>query len=163
MTVPAPLSPRALYGVMISTAVAVVVVVVLWVYPGVLVPRPNCPSHFEASGRDYCAETVSVWPRVSGPGGPAIGCQVGVHFQGDLFAFVLDSNGSVDSLATLGGWLTNPTNNCTTFVLYGDPLGPPSVNWTSSDGSAAIVWSAPYLVNHDGTVVANVTIGVYLG
>jgi len=68
-----------------------------------------------------------------------------VEFQGATFALIV-VGGEDSGSPGLGGWVTLPNNETYHFGILGDPLGPPSVNWTPPDHSVIVEWNAPFLI-----------------
>jgi hypothetical protein len=112
------------------------------------------------NGRTYCAEVVTVGGPCSSPG---LFCRLpppGFAFQG--VNFQLEAyNGSGSNI--VGGSVTEANNTSYRVSLIGDPLGPPSVNWTSPDQAIFVEWRAPFgTMGRNDTFTANVTCGVSL-
>ena len=145
-------------------AVAVLAIVVAWVYPGYFASTPGtplCPAHPTAFGRVYCAQIVSL-ERYSG--GAILSCgSGGFVFQGVTFGLDFFFDGTPGDLAYVSGWINSSTVPCVAMALVGNPLGPSSVNWSGPDHSVYLLWHAPFASYVDGTYVANVSCGVYLG
>ncbi|MGD0588353.1 MAG: hypothetical protein ABSA63_06120 [Thermoplasmata archaeon] len=152
------MAPRALTIVFAATAVAIVVILVLWAYPGFLSTTTSCPVQTTADGRAYCAESVTVGQCLSVYGCP--GTIPGIVFHGVQFQLRL---GGSSGLAYLGGWITEGNSTPYQFSLTGDALGSPSVNWTSTDHVVLVKMDAPYAtIDSSGQLIANVTCGVAL-
>ncbi|MGD0588442.1 MAG: hypothetical protein ABSA63_06595 [Thermoplasmata archaeon] len=153
------MAPRALTTVFAATAVAIVVILVLWVYPGFLSTTTSCPVQTTADGRAYCAETVTVGQCASPYA--CIEPPPGFVFHGVKFQLRL---GGSSGLAYLGGWITEGNSTSYQFSLTGDYLGAPSVNWTTPDHVALVEMQTPYaFIGSEGQLEANVTCGVSLG
>jgi hypothetical protein len=152
------MEPRALTAVFVATAVAIVVILILWVYPGYLSTRPNCPIDATSGGRTYCAESVPLVGNCQGPGfcpAPAT-----FTFQEVSFFLVL-INGSAGPVVR--GDVGESNSTFYPVYLPGNPTGPPTANWTSPDHVILIEWQAPFaIVRTDGELTANVTCGVAL-
>jgi hypothetical protein len=136
----------------------IVVIFALGVFPGYLSGAGACPVHTTVNGRAFCAEVVTVGQ----PCLAAYGCAAlpppGFAFQGVKFQLVA-FNESDSNL--VDGWVTEANNTSYRFGLLGDPLGPPSVNWTSPDEAVFVEWRAPFgTIGSDGRFIANVTCGV---
>ncbi len=149
--------PRALAVVFPVTAVAIVVIVSLWVFPGYL--ATTCPTHATLGVRTYCAESVTLVERVPCFGGlycsdhrPSFSFH-GVEFQ----LLLLNFSGAY----AVSGSVTEANNTSYAVYLLGDPLGPPSVNWSSPDQVVLVDWRAPYgTLGSDHVLQTNVTCGV---
>jgi hypothetical protein len=150
---------RATTAAFATTAVAVVAILVLWVFPGYLSVPSNCPIHTSVSGRDYCAEAVTL-EQCTGPFCPALPFP-GFEFHEVTFDLSL---GGFSGAATVTGWVTELNSTRYPVYLLGDNFGPPFVNWTSPDHAVLIEWQAPFTTHENGTVlnIANVTCGVMI-
>jgi len=149
---------HALTVILAATAVATVVILTLWVYPGYLSTSPNCPIHTSVDGRAYCAESVTVGQCVGPQGCPPTPPTVVFH----SVIFQIELGGS-SGLADLNGRVTEGNSTSYQFHLVGDYLGAPSVNWTSPDHAVLVEMQAPYaVVGSNGQLTANVTCGVLL-
>lgn len=152
-------APRATVSIFTGTAIAVVLILVLWVVPGFLVGVPNCPVHANQADRSFCAEVVQVGPGRCAVEGP---CPVptALVFQGVLFQMQL---ANVSGTPYLYGFVNESNGETHNFGLVGNPLGPPYLNWTSPDDTVLIAWHAPFpTTESDGLLNATVTCGVYL-
>jgi len=154
------MKPRALTAAFAATAVAIVVILVLWVYPGILATHPNCPSHTTYAGRPYCSEITPLqqWCPNGGVNCPAFP-PPGFTFQAVLFrlALVNASGGPV-----VDGWTTESNNTAFQFSLRGNSVGLPSA-WTSPDHEVLVLWLPPFATaGQNGVLYANVTCGVSL-
>jgi hypothetical protein len=79
-------------------------------------------------------------------------------FQGVNFQLVTYNESGSN---VVSGSVTEANNTSYRFSLIGDPLGPPSVNWTSPDGAVFVGWQAPFgTIGSNDTFTANVTCGV---
>jgi hypothetical protein len=142
-------------------AAVVVVVLILWVYPGYLAEHSQCPTQVDYGTRAYCAELVTVDQRVPCADGRDCPASQTYAFQGVNFSFTLYNSSYAPELF---GWVGEPTGANFSFRLLGSPTGPLSVNWTSTDLAVLVQWNAPFVTtNASGLVVATVICGVYLG
>jgi hypothetical protein len=144
-----------------ALAAAVVVILVLWVYPGYLAPSRVCPMSLTAHHRTYCAESVALEPTARGAA--EFICSGGFDFQGVQFELDFSWDGTLGDVAGVGGWINSSHLGCVEARLFGDPLGPRSVNWTSTDGSVYLQWNQPFESLVGGTYVATILCGVYVG
>jgi len=164
----------AIRAVFWSTAVAIVVIVALWVFPGFLAGGSQCPVPLSQGPRPFCAETVTLVGQNCTSGnlyGPVCPRPTEFTFQGvwfqvfpmlgnqsvgpDVYGYVNESGGPVYTVGMPGELI---------FALHADPLGPSSINWTSQDGNVTIEWQAPFVtVGADSVLRANLTFGVYFG
>ncbi|MGD0588347.1 MAG: hypothetical protein ABSA63_06090 [Thermoplasmata archaeon] len=156
------MAPRALTVTFAVTAIAIVVILFLWVYPGYLATPTNCPSHVTLSGHAYCAETVTLGQSEACPGPQ--GCSIcptsNFSFQGALFQWQLTNTSSG---ALLQGCASYGNTTGWHFLLSADPLSSFPLNWTSKDHALAILWQPPFAhTDVDGLLQANVTFGVAL-
>jgi hypothetical protein len=157
------LGPRAWHALAYgATAIALATIVVLWVVPGywatACVPVTS-------DGRAYCGVSVTLVqpPPCSSPYCPSLPVAAPVDVPVGPMVFHLYFGGGSDGVGLIHGTLSGSAREPVPFSLLGDPLGPPSVNWTSPGGAAIIVWSAPFLTNtSDGGFSATVTCGVTL-
>jgi hypothetical protein len=152
--------PRGKNLTLVAVAVGVVVPLALFVYPGYLSGGSACPTFTTVRDHGYCAESAVV-PQYQCPGAFCGSCpSYGLMFQGAEFQLALGVSPGSDSLT---GCVTEPNSTLYHFGLSGNPLGPPSVNWTSPDHAVMVEWRAPYAnVGSDGQATANVTFGVSL-
>ena len=141
-------------------AVAIVAMLVLWVYPGILNSAMRCPTPIAVGTATYCSETISVLRFPGGPGSGPLGCLNTTVFRGVGFAMDLYAGAQPGGLATIQGWVSTLNHTCQEFGLRGNPLGPPVVNWTSPDGQSFVEWRSPFTGLENGAVVANLTIAV---
>jgi hypothetical protein len=155
------LARRALTAVFAATAVAIVVIIGLWVFPGFLTGVHSCPLHVVEGGRSFCAEAVPVVNgqcTVYGPGPCPEPTEL--VFQGVWFQMQL---ANISGGPYLYGFVNESNGVTHNFGLVGDPLGPPSLNWTSPDDTILVAWQAPFATTGaGGLLTANVTCGVYL-
>ena len=160
---PAPVSGRATSVVWVATAVAVVAIIVLWGYPGVLAGSPNCPTHAAVEGRAYCVDSVQLiaYAPCNGVSYCNGSAPNNFTFQGVWFYLYLQNSSA-------GPWIyggvTEASGAQATVHLLGNPDGPQALNWSSPDQSVVILWNAPFsTVGLDGLLRANVTCAVILG
>ena len=156
------MAPRALIVTSVGTAIAIVVILALWVNPGFLATSTNCPAHARVDGRAYCVETVTLaqYPPCYGPQGCSHCPAANFTFQGALFQWLL-ANTSTGAL--LQGCASHGNTSTWYFHLSADPLSSFPLNWTSEDHALAILWQPPfYYSNASGLIHANVTFGVAL-
>ena len=149
------MAPRPIIVVFAAIAIAITVILALFVFPGYLSGGPACPMQTTAGGTAYCAEYVTL-----------VQCQPGgycpphlpVAFHGADFQLTLTQIGGVPAV---DGRVSQGNSTSYYVSLLGDPSGPPSVNWTSPDKSVLVEWSSPFeAVGSDGLLTANVTCGV---
>jgi|GEM_PF-6579504 len=152
---------RALRAVFAVTAIAVVVIIALWILPGFLaVHTTGCPLHMDHAGRVFCVENTAVGEQQCTPG---VYCPspTPFSFQGVSFLLLLVNRSGGPYLS---GFVNESNGVFHSFGLVGDPLGPSSLNWTSPDEEVLIAWHAPFTeTDSNGLLLANVTCGVYLG
>jgi len=159
--VPTPVPARALPVLFGILAVVVVVILVLWVYPGYLEGHSQCPIQANRGTRTYCAEMVTVDQRLPCAGGAACLAPPTITFQGVNFTFQLVNTSLGPEIF---GWVGEPTGANFSFQLLGNPMGPSSMNWTSSDLVVLVQWNAPFATTSaSGLLVATVICGVYPG
>jgi hypothetical protein len=153
-------APRALTAVFVAMTTAVVVILILWVYPGFLSTTPSCAFRPTVDGRVYCAETVTLVQGTPCTAAFCPSCPASVAtFHGVDFQLVLYNTSSgpfVEGCVVEG-------NSILYMHLAADPLGPLSVNWTSSDHAILMEWQSPFsTVRTDGRITANLACGVSL-
>jgi len=156
------MKPRALTAVFVATAIAIVVILVLWVYPGYLATSTNCPSHATVAGRAYCAETVTLVQSTPCTGGsfcPACPSSV-ASINGAVFQLVFynESSGPI-----VKGCAVESNSTLYQFALSADPLSAVPVQWISGDHELVVLWQPPFTTTGTGGLThANVTCGVAL-
>jgi hypothetical protein len=140
----------------IAVTAVVVVILVLWVFPGYLSPSPNCPTRLTAGARAYCAESVGLVGNCHGP--EYCPAHATFTFHGVSFFLTLeDGTGG----PVVRGDVGEGTSTFYQVDLPGNSAGPPSANWTSPDRVTLIEWQAPFAtVESNGELTANVTCGV---
>ncbi len=137
-------------------------ILVVGVYSGYLDMGSGCPVSLTANDRTYCAESVSVESPPSGIGILRTMCGGGFDFEGVQFDLSFSWGGTLGDSASVGGWVNSSHLGCVEASLFGDPLGPKSVNWTSTDGSVYLQWNQPFESLVGGQYVATVLCGVDL-
>jgi len=154
------MTDRGVAAVLLVTAIAAVVILALFVYPGFLSGGTSCSSEATGRGRSYCAEVVSVGlqPHCL-PGGYCPSCpNSSVDFRGVEFQLSL---GNSNGVYAVGGCITEANSTIYRVELVADLLGPDSLNWTSPDLDVILVWNSPFVTQGNaGGLVANVTCGV---
>jgi hypothetical protein len=140
-------------------AIAVIVILGLWVFPGYLVSPSSCPISTSVNGVAYCAETN----RVVAPTATAEPCRIACSlvwpptFYGATFWLHL-TNGTDGP--TLNAMVVDG-NTSYHFVVWANVYGPQWLNWTSPNDAFLIQWRAPFLSQWPGAEPgANITCGV---
>ena len=152
-------------------AIATVVIVVLWVFPGFLVVRPDCPSKVVQGDLSYCSESVAVPPPVFSPSQPcgnssggALACGPPTTVDFRSFSFTMRSNGYGRGSFGITGWMIEPNGtNYTLFSPSGSTFGFGWVNWASPDDVGITDWKIFNTVNSTLVSNWNVTLGVATG
>jgi hypothetical protein len=153
----APRTTSVLFAVL---AIAIAMILVLFVYPGYLSGRSECPLRPLVDGRFYCAESITVVPPPQCQSGAE--CSVcppsTVVFQGVVFQLSVEGTSEYSELR---GCVTESNSTAYEVQIPGESLLKPSVNWTSPDHEILVAWQTPYgTVGSDGQFTANVTCGV---
>lgn len=147
------MSRGADYLPFLGIAMAVVVIVPLFVFPGFLLTWPHCNSSYNPSvtigGQRFCAETVPLPPPA--PCGPNLTGGVGPTTDTSFFGFGFAANLTQcciflcpNIFPVLQGHVSEPNVSSCAFLSHWSPPGSVPENWTIPDGAAGWQWLTKY-------------------
>jgi hypothetical protein len=145
-------------------AAALLVIVVLWLYPGLLAGESRCPTAVAHVDSFYCTQTLELPPPHISPSQNYSGPAMAADCQGFFFDLRFNWTPSAHpALPWLTGWVEEPNKTNYSVRLIVPELSN-GANWTSPDAKAIVDWVA-VVDTPSGTQYNswNVTIGVESG